>query len=125
MARLCGALALLLVIAFTPAVRGEDDAAFYGAFAPTACCWTNKCCFEIGPDDVEDLGGGVAVRDTWGQIRTGHGYRIKASGQVVLRTDFSPDGKFHRCACDPLGDGRWSIHPKANTRCLFVPPFGS
>jgi hypothetical protein len=132
MTTLRGALIALAILA--PAVvacwatlafgNGDPYREFYGSFADRSCCWTNRCCYEIGAHDVEDLGGGVKVTDTWGETRTGHGYRIKASGQVVVRTGFSPDGKYHRCACDPVSDG-WKVWPGANTRCLFTPSHGS
>jgi hypothetical protein len=41
---------------------------------------------------------------------------------VRHRTDWSPDGKFYRCACDyDSGKGKWVRHQGANTRCVFVP----
>jgi hypothetical protein len=104
----------------TMAFAQDAYAAFYRSFAETSCCWTNKCCYEISENDVEDLGEPITVTNTWGRSVTGHGYRIKASGQVVVRTAFSPDGKYHRCSCDPSGTG-WKVWPGANTRCLFTP----
>jgi hypothetical protein len=86
-------------------------AAFYGSFVPTACCFTSQCCYEIDDDDVEDLGS--------------NSFRIKASGQIVERKGYSPDGKYHRCSCDYHDTGWWKIWPGANTRCLFTPSFGS
>lgn len=76
----------------------------------SSCCVTNDCCFEIAERDVVDLGNNKL--------------RIVASGQVVERKGFSPDGKFYRCACDQI-DGKWVVHPTANTRCLFTPLQGS
>lgn len=73
---------------------------------PPACCVTNDCCWEIQEREVEPLAG-----DRW---------RVLSTGQVRPRTDFSPDGKFYRCACDQDGL-RWVRHQGADTRCLFVP----
>jgi hypothetical protein len=91
---------------------------FYASFVPTECCFTSTCCWEIGEDEVEDMGNSR--------------YRIKATGQVVVRRGYSPDGAFHRCACDPVVGQtispipqRWLIHAGANTRCLFTPSNGS
>jgi hypothetical protein len=91
---------------------------FYASFVPTECCFTSTCCWEIGEDEVEDLGN--------------NRYRIVATGQVVVRRGYSPDGAFHRCACDPVVGQtinafpqRWLIHVQANTRCLFTPSNGS
>jgi hypothetical protein len=86
--------------------------AFYSSFVDPSCCRTSSCCWEISEDDVVDLGYNK--------------FRIKASGQVVERKGYSPDGKYHRCACDYSADtGQWHIWPGANTRCLFTPSFGS
>lgn len=81
------------------------------SWIPVQCCVTNDCCFEVKLSDLEPLDG-----DRW---------RIKASGQVVQRSGWSPDGRYWRCACDAQADYTWLVHPKANTRCLFVPPMGS
>jgi hypothetical protein len=105
---------------------GQDAyEAFYGSFANRLCCWTNKCCYEIDASEIEDLGTGEAEHGYFkGQTASGHAYRIKASGQIIVRTDSSPDGKYHRCSCDWTGSG-WKMWPGANTRCLFTPSFGS
>ena len=103
----------------TSAFGQEKDPykAFYSSFASSQCCWTNRCCVEIEAHDVEDLGHGV--------------FRIKATGQVVPRTGFSPGGfrkesGYHRCACDPKPGGGWTpFWPGAHTRCLFTPLAGS
>jgi hypothetical protein len=50
--------------------------------------------------------------------------RIEASGQVVARRGYSPDGKYYRCACHNIA-GQWVVSPGANTRCLFTPMQGS
>jgi hypothetical protein len=108
------AYALLVGILFSPVVGQEGDAAyqaFYSSFVPQSCCWTNKCCYEIKAEEVVDLGNDE--------------YRVVASGQVVKRKGFSPDGRFHRCSCDYVSPGNWRIWPGADTRCLFVPSMGS
>lgn len=73
---------------------------------PAACCVTNDCCWEIAERDLTPL-----PNDQW---------RVNSTGQVRKRTDWSPDGKFYRCACDYTGE-KWIRHQGANTRCLFVP----
>lgn len=76
------------------------------SWIPPACCVTNDCCWEITESEVRPLAG-----DRW---------EILSTGQVNRRTDWSPDGKFYRCACDYTGK-QWIKHQGANTRCLFVP----
>jgi hypothetical protein len=60
-----------------------------------------------------------------GERTQGHGedrWQVRSTGQVLKRTDWSPDGRFYRCACDYDGGERhWVKHQGANTRCLFVP----
>lgn len=75
------------------------------SWIPAQCCVTNNCCFEIHYEDIEPLADGM--------------WRIRASGQVV-RAQWSKDGHYYRCACDPIG-GTWVVSPGAHTRCLFVP----
>lgn len=73
---------------------------------PENCCVTNDCCFEVSARDVESL-----PDDAW---------KILASGQVLKRTNWSPDGKYYRCACDNI-EGKWVVHLMAKTRCIFPP----
>lgn len=88
--------------------RASDDNC--RGFIAISCCCSNACCFPVEPGTVEHLGGDQ--------------YRVVASGQVVARTAWSPDGGFYRCACDFI-DGRWTIHPTAYTRCIYPPmPMG-
>ena len=78
------------------------------SWIPATCCVTNDCCWEISEREVRPL-----PDDEW---------EIRATGQVRKRTDWSPDGKFYRCACDyDQADKHWVKHQGANTRCLFVP----
>jgi hypothetical protein len=78
------------------------------SWIPAYCCVTNDCCWEVAEKDLDSL-----PDDKW---------QVKATGQVRERTNWSPDGKFYRCACDyDSGAGVWIRHIGANTRCLFVP----
>ena len=87
-------------------VAAQDLQDWLLSWIPRQCCVTNECCWEIRSSEVQSL-----PNDQW---------RIVASGQVLKRTDWSPDGKYYRCACDSK-DGKWVVHPTAFTRCLFVP----
>ena len=72
------------------------------------CCVTNDCCFPVTSRDLQSL-----PDDKW---------KVVASGQIVPRKGFSPDGLFYRCACDfNTSIGKWVVHPTAHTRCVFVP----
>jgi hypothetical protein len=78
------------------------------SWIPAYCCVTNDCCWEVAEKDLESL-----PDDKW---------QVRATGQVRERTNWSPDGKFYRCACDyDSSAGIWIRHIGANTRCLFVP----
>lgn len=70
------------------------------------CCVTQNCCFKVDSKDMTALPDGF--------------FRVVASGQVVARTGYSRDGHFWRCACDQI-NGKWTVHLKANTRCIFPP----
>jgi hypothetical protein len=75
---------------------------------PARCCVTNDCCWEISKDELKPL--------------EGDRYEVRSTGQIKERTDFSPDGKYYRCACDEDPETfRWIRHQGANTRCIFVP----
>jgi hypothetical protein len=76
------------------------------SWVPHSCCVTNDCCWEIQESELKPLPG-----DRW---------EVLSTGQIRRRTDWSPDGKFYRCACDYTGT-TWIKHQGANTRCLFVP----
>ena len=78
------------------------------SWIPAYCCVTNDCCWEVAERDLSSL-----PDDKW---------QVLATGQVRERTNWSPDGKFYRCACDyDSAAGVWNRHVGANTRCLFVP----
>jgi hypothetical protein len=109
------ALAMLAVAAVAGlAVVGVTFASEYHSnpwllsWIPAYCCVTNDCCWEVAEKDLDSL-----PDDKW---------QVKATGQVRERTNWSPDGKFYRCACDyDSAAGVWIRHIGANTRCLFVP----
>lgn len=78
------------------------------SWIPMQCCVTNNCCWEIAEHEVAPL-----PRDRW---------QILATGEILPRTSYSPDGRYYRCACDyDEQKGKWIRHDKAHTRCLFVP----
>lgn len=78
------------------------------SWIPATCCVTNDCCWEISESELRPLPG-----DEW---------EVRSTGQVRKRTDWSPDGKFYRCACDyDSASKSWVKHQGANTRCIFVP----
>jgi hypothetical protein len=87
-------------------VFAADDSAWLRSWIPAHCCVTNNCCFRVTYRDVTPLHG-----DRW---------RINATGQELPRTGYSPDGEYWRCACDPI-KGKWTVHERAFTRCLFTP----
>jgi hypothetical protein len=72
------------------------------------CCVTNDCCWEISERELRQL-----PDDEW---------EVVSTGQIRKRTDWSPDGRYYRCACDySQAKGKWIRHQHANTRCIFVP----
>ena len=101
-------LAMMLIAAPASAHHSETHD-WLLTWIPHECCVTNNCCFEIASRDIVDLGGNQL--------------RIVASGQVVSRRGYSPDGKYYRCACDNIG-GQWVVRPSANTRCIYTPMQG-
>jgi hypothetical protein len=76
------------------------------SWIPATCCVTNDCCWEVSERELRPL-----ADDQW---------EVVATDQVRKRTDWSPDGKFYRCACD-YNEGHWIKHQGAFTRCVFVP----
>ncbi len=78
------------------------------SWIPATCCVTNDCCWQVTESELKSL-----PDDNW---------EVMSTGQVRKRTDWSPDGKFYRCACDFDSESRhWIKHQGANTRCIFVP----
>ena len=78
------------------------------SWIPATCCVTNDCCWEVTERELKSL--------------PDDNYEVVSTGQVRKRTDYSPDGKFYRCACDyDVASKHWVRHQGANTRCIFVP----
>jgi hypothetical protein len=101
--RIC--LAALFIAVYVLSARAQDYPNCAG-WIPHGCCCTASCCHEVEPGEVKHLGG-----DRW---------QIVPSGEVVTQKGWSRDGRFIRCACDPV-EGRWLKHPAAKTHCLFPP----
>jgi hypothetical protein len=101
------AIAALAVVGVTVANEYHSNP-WLLSWIPAYCCVTNDCCWEVAEKDLASL-----PDDKW---------QVLATGQVRERTNWSPDGKFYRCACDyDTAGGKWIRHIGANTRCLFVP----
>ncbi len=106
--------ALLAAVLVTFAVAGvalAQQAPYHSnpwllSWIPASCCVTNDCCWEVSERELRPL-----ENDNW---------EVVSTGQVRRRTDWSPDGKFYRCACD-FSDAKWVKHQGAFTRCIFVP----
>lgn len=98
-----GAIAALLFIV-THAWPQEDNCQ-NGAISVSCCC-TQNCCISVPSTDVEAL-----PDDRW---------KILATGEELKRTGWSPDGTIIRCHCD-LIEGKWTVHPMAKTRCIYIP----
>jgi hypothetical protein len=97
-----------LLIAGVAVARDYHSNPWLLSWIPATCCVTNDCCWEISEREVKAL-----PDDEW---------QVVSTGQVRKRTDWSPDGKFYRCACDyDQASKHWIKHQGANTRCLFVP----
>jgi hypothetical protein len=104
-AKLLAALVLVLALpALAQEIPGPKENAWLRTWIEHRCCVTNNCCFRIKPKDITPLGNDR--------------YRINASRQELARTDWSRDGEIWRCACEQV-DGKWTVFPTANTRCLY------
>ena len=106
---LVATMSLMVLMAFGAALAGDYHSnPWLLTWIPSTCCVTNDCCWEITERELRPL-----PDDNWEVIST---------GQVLKRTEWSPDGKFYRCACDHDATARqWIRHQGANTRCIFVP----
>jgi hypothetical protein len=78
----------------------------FGFKISQTCCCTNDCCREAEPNEFRHI--------------SGDSYQSTVTGQLVVRTGWSPDGRFIRCACDQI-EGVWKWHPKAFVRCIYPP----
>lgn len=78
------------------------------SWIPATCCVTNECCREISKSEIREISNTEV--------------EIISTGQIVKK-QYSPDGKYYRCACNYDMDNRvWTpYHQGANTRCVFVP----
>lgn len=98
----------LFMMTYSANAQTRDDLEWMKTWIPKDCCSSNHCCWQIQESELTPLPG-----DKW---------QVNATGQIVPRRDWSPDGKFYRCACDQDGvGGPWIKHQGANTRCLFIP----
>jgi hypothetical protein len=103
---IAAALAVLFCLSRAALPYPFPNCTEFGFEIQRSCCCTNDCCRETEPGEVVHVEG-----DT---------YRIVPSGQLIRRTGWSPDGRTIRCACDMI-EGNWTRHPKALTRCLYMP----
>ena len=101
------ALAILAWLGLKTAVgQVNPNCTEFGVQIPTVCCCTNNCCAEAKEGEFQHI--------------SGDQYRSTVTGQLVMRSGWSPDGRFIRCACDQI-EGVWTWHPKAYVRCIFPP----
>lgn len=107
--RIIVALIALLLSWGMVAIAQQHSNPWLLTWIPAYCCVTNDCCWEVKSSELDSL-----PDDKW---------RVKATDQIKERTNWSPDGKFYRCACDYEG-GKWVRHERANTRCIFPPQIG-
>jgi hypothetical protein len=105
---LAGSMALCIYILATAKVLPQSypNCTEFGFQIAGQCCCTNDCCREAEAGEFTHVGGDM--------------YRSNVTGQGVRRTGWSPDGRTVKCSCDMI-EGKWTKHPKANVRCLFVP----
>jgi hypothetical protein len=103
------AMAIAGLVIVSAALAGEYHSnPWLLSWIPATCCVTNDCCWQVAEQELRPL-----PDDNW---------EVLSTGQVRKRTDYSPDGKFYRCACDYDHESRhWVRHQGANTRCVFVP----
>lgn len=99
---------IIAFLLFVSTARADADQDWLLSWISPACCVTNSCCWQIGESEVRPQ-----PADEW---------LVLSTGQTLKRTDWSPDGKFYRCACDyDTSARRWIRHQGAHTRCIFVP----
>ena len=97
--------------------RGEElieptpqEAADIATWIPAQCCRTNNCCRKVPEHALIQL--------------PNNQVRVASTGQVIARTGWSQDKNTWRCTCDMI-EGKWVVHPLANTRCVFPHHSGS
>jgi hypothetical protein len=102
------AFVIVILLLLYKAARGQDfpNCTEFGFQISTSCCCSAGCCKEAKEGEVVHVEGDL--------------YRIVPSGQIIKRTGWSPDGRTIRCACD-LIENKWTVHPTAFTRCLYMP----
>lgn len=100
------AIVIMLLLGMRATGQDNPNCTEFGFNISISCCCSNSCCAEAAPGEVVHF--------------SGDNYRIVPSGQIIKRTGWSPDGRTIRCACD-LIDGKWTVHPRAHTRCLYLP----
>jgi len=110
-------VAMLAIALLIHAARAEElieptpaEAADIARWIPAACCWTNGCCRKVSETALIQL--------------PNNDVRVVTTGQVLKRTGWSQNAHTWRCTCD-LIDGKWVVHPLANTRCVFPIHSGS
>ncbi len=97
-------LSILLLLLLTTSSIADD---YLKSWIPSTCCVTNDCCWEISKDEIREVNNEEVM--------------ILSTGQVKKK-QYSPDGKYYRCACNYDNDSKtWIKHQGANTRCIFVP----
>lgn len=105
------ALLLLLTILAVGGARSEElipptpqEAEDIKTWIPAHCCRTNNCCMKVHESALISL--------------PNNEIKVRSTGQVLKRTGWSQDKNTWRCTCDYM-DGKWVVHPAANTRCVF------
>lgn len=106
----CAAMVAAFVLALHGAALPQEHHSnpWLKTWIPVTCCVTNDCCWEVAERELKPL--------------PDDNYEVRSTGQVRKRTDWSPDGKHYRCACDfDAAEKQWIRHQGANTRCIFIP----
>ena len=111
-------VAMLVIALLIYAAKAEDhlieptpaERADIATWIPQTCCWTNNCCRKVDERALIQL--------------PNNQVRVVTTGQILPRTGWSQNAHTWRCTCD-LIDGKWVVHPQANTRCVFPHHSGS
>ena len=98
---------LILIVALLFFASSGRSQANPNSWIPLSCCWTTGACEDVREGELRHLPGD----GNW---------QVVATGEVISRTDYSPDGSFKRCA-STYENGRWERRPDSRTRCLFEP----